>query len=128
VARLDPLHGSVLEQVGAEHRLSAPADAPAAPVRQQRDADLPAERRGAVGALPVRDQAGRPAARLRSRRHVHDQPAVVLAEIAVGVEPALDGARVAEPGPVQADQARLGDEAAEHAEVGLGDGPQPDLR
>jgi hypothetical protein len=55
------------------------------------------------------------------------RPAVILAEIAVGVESALDGLRVAGPGPVQADQAWLDHEAAEHAEVGLGDGPQPDL-
>jgi hypothetical protein len=51
----------------------------------------------------------------------------IIAEIAVGVESALDGLWIAESGPVQADEARLDYEPAEHVEVGLGDGPQPDL-
>ena len=50
---LDSLNGRVLEQVGAEDRLCAPANAPAARLWQQRDADLPAERLGAVVPPPA---------------------------------------------------------------------------
>src|SRR3954452_16956855 len=39
-AGLDALHRGVAEQVVAEHRLGAPADAAPAPLRQQRDSDL----------------------------------------------------------------------------------------
>ena len=93
--------------------------------RSDAPATVPAD--GAVQPPPVGHQASWFPARLGSRRHLHDQPAVVLAEIAVDIESALDGLRIAEPGPVQAYQADLDREATEHVEVGLGDGPQPDL-
>src|SRR5262249_62025724 len=85
---------------------------------QRRDADRPVDRPGAVPPPQIGHQAGRLPAWIGFRRHVYDQPAVVRTEIAVGVESALDGLRVAEPGPVQADQAWLDHEAAEQPRAG----------
>src|SRR5581483_4526527 len=121
---LDALHRGMPEEVVAQDRLGPPADAAPAPLRQQRDPDLPVR----TGAAVVAGLPGHEAGRGGLLGDLDDEPPVGRAQVAVGGEAAGRRLGVAEAGPFQADEVRLGRETAEQLQILADERPQPDGR